>query len=146
MRTLLVVACLCAGPALAQSSIFPSEAERANARQLAPEKVSAEARALLRSKMKSHNRELRDLSMAVVTLQFAEAARLAQLVANQPRLDRSAGPAAQLPPRFFELQDELKVNAQSLADTAKQGALEPTEAAYQKVVGTCVSCHAVFKR
>jgi hypothetical protein len=39
--------------------------------------VSADARALLKKKMKAHAKDLRELPMAVATLNFAEAKRFA---------------------------------------------------------------------
>lgn len=145
MRTFLVLVAL-AAPAFAQGSIFPDKSTKKAARQLEPGTVSEESRAFLKARMKHHSREIQELSVAVATLRLAEVQRLAQEVANQPRLDAVAGPAAKLPPRFFELQDDLRKNAQALSDAAK-GNNEPSviHEKYSAVVENCMACHSAFK-
>lgn len=141
----VLVACS-AVSAFAQSSIFPSESTRKAARQFEAQTVLEESRAFLKTKMKNHGAELRDLALAVATLRFSEAQRLAQELANQPRLDPTSGPAMKLPTRFFELQDELKKNAQAVADAAKASSVNDTHAAFSRVVDTCMSCHVAFRK
>ena len=126
MRTVLLVASLVAAPALAQASIFPDANTKKAARQLELANVSEESRAFIKSKMKNHGKELRDLSIAVATLRLSEVQRLAQGMANEPRLDSSSGPAMKLPPRFFELS--------------------ATEQNFSQVMGNCIACHATFKK
>lgn len=144
MRTFFFAA-LFATTALAQGSIFPDEATKDAAKQFEPENVSAGSRAFLKSKMKNHMKEMKDLSLAVATVKLSEVQRLAQLVANQPRLDPATGAANQLPPRFFELQELLKKTAQDLADAGKASDLKTSLEKYQALVGQCVMCHAAFK-
>lgn len=73
-----VVAILTLAPvAFAQGSIFPSKQERQLAKYLSPEVVSQENRKFLKGKMKAHGKDLRELSMAVATLNFAQAAKYA---------------------------------------------------------------------
>ena len=143
MRTLLLVAAL-AAPAFAQGSIFPDTNTRNAARQLEPKEVSAEARALLKTKMKNHAKEAQQLSLAVALVRLPEVARLAQDIAVEPRLDPAAGSAAKLPPRFFELQDELRKRATALSEAAKANEMSGTLERYTALVENCMACHAAF--
>ena len=147
MRTLLaILTFVAASAAFAQGSVFPDANTRKAAAQLEPANVSQEARAFLKTKMKNHGKEMKDLSVAVATVNLAQVQKLAQDIANQPRLDSSTGPAAKLPPRFFELQDELRTNAQGLADSAKAGEMSGTHAKFSAVMENCMACHAAFKK
>ena len=146
MRTLLVLIAALALPAFAQGSIFPSKNTQKVTRQLEPANVSEDARAFLKARMKNHAKELKALSLAVATVDLPDVQRLAQDIANQARLDPSVGPAMKLPPRFFELQDELRKNAQALADAAKDDQLSGTQEKYAAVIETCMACHAAFRK
>jgi hypothetical protein len=95
--------------------------------------------------MKNHAKEMKDLSVAVAVVNFVEVQKLAQDIANSPRLDPAVGPSAKLPPRFFELQDLEKKGAQELADAAKAGEMTPTLEKYTQLVEHCMACHAAFK-
>jgi hypothetical protein len=132
-------------PAFAQESIFPNKATVKAAKQLEPETLSTESKAFLKGKMKSHIKDMKDLSIAVAILKAAEVQRLAQGIANAPRLDKSMGESSKLPDRFFELQDELKKNAQAVSDAGKANDTNAMLSTYQELIGTCVSCHASFR-
>lgn len=144
MRTLLILAVF-AAPAFAQGSIFPDEATKKAARLLEPGAISEENREFLRTRMKDHSKEMKDLSVSVATVKLADVQRLAQAMANEPRLDRAVGPAAKLPSRFFELQDLLRKTSQELAEAAKANDMNGTSLKYHQVVELCVACHASFK-
>lgn len=146
MRTLLLVAALVAAPAFAQGSIFPDAKTKKAAKQLEAAHVSEESRAFLKGKMKNHGKEMQELTIAVATVRLSEVQRLAQEVANQPRLDSTSGPAMKLPPRFFELQDELRKNAQALSDAAKANEMTGTHEKFSAVMENCMACHAAFKK
>lgn len=130
--------------ARAQGSIFPSKQERALARHLDPAAVSAEARTFLKGKMKAHGKDLRELSMAVATLNYAEAKRFAQGIANQPRLDPNLPGANTLPADYFALQENLKQLAGELVTIAEQQEDQELVTAYAHLVQTCASCHHAF--
>lgn len=144
MRTLILLSALVSQAALAQSSIFPTKEELDVARKLDPAAVTVEAKRFLKSKMKGHAKDMKDLTVAVSTVNYAAAARAAQLVANQPRLDPAVGPAASLPQGFFAMQDLLKRSAQGLADSAKEENLDQMVEQYQYVVVVCAACHVAF--
>jgi len=143
MRALFLIAAL-AVPAFAQGSIFPDKNLKKAARQLEPSTISEDARALLKLKMKSHAKEAEKLSLAVATVRLAEVQRLAKDISLEPRLDPAAGAAVKLPPRFFELQDELKTRATALSDAAGDGQLSGTLERYGQLVENCMACHAAF--
>jgi mono/diheme cytochrome c family protein len=130
--------------ARAQGSIFPSKRERVLARHLDPAAVSADARAFLKKKMKAHAKDLRELSMAVATLNFAEAKRFAQGIANQPRLDPNSPGAGVVPADYFALQENLKKLAGELVTIAEQADAEELVTGYAHLVQTCASCHHAF--
>jgi hypothetical protein len=144
MRTLLLLAAL-AAPAFAQGSIFPDKNLKKAAKQLEANSVSQEVRDFLKLKMKAHSKEMQDLSVAVATVRLVDVQRLAQDIANEPRLDPSVGPAVKLPARYFELQDEGKKKAQALADVAKANEMSGTLEKYGQVVENCMACHAAFR-
>lgn len=142
LATLVAVLAL---PAVAEESIFPSKATVKAAKQLEPHELSAENKTFLKGKMKNHIKDMKELSIAVAILKASEVQRLAQGIANAPRLDKSLGPASQLPDRFFELQDELKKNAQAVSDAGKANDMNAMLSTYQELIGTCVTCHASFR-
>lgn len=145
MRTLLLTALLFAVPVLADESIFPSKEQQKAARQLEADTLSDANKAFLKGKMKHHNKDMKELSIAVATLKASEVQRLAQGVANAPRLDPNMGESSQLPKRFFELQEELKKNANALVEAGKANDMNAMLGEYQKLVTTCASCHATFR-
>lgn len=145
MRTILLLAALVAASALAQGSIFPNKGTKKAAKLLEASTVSEDVRAFLQVKMKNHAKEMKDLSVAVATVNFVEVQQLAQDIANEPRLDPAVGPSAKLPARFFELQDVGKKSAQDLADAAKAGEMSGSLEKYNQVVENCMACHAAFK-
>lgn len=144
MRLLSFIAVL-AVPAFAQGSIFPDPETKKAAKHLEASTISDDVRSFLKMKMKNHSKEMKELSLAVAMVQLSEVQRLAQDIANQPRIDASAGPAMKLPPRFFELQNELKKNAQALADAGKANEMSGSLQKYTLVVETCMGCHAAFR-
>ncbi|MEW5742242.1 MAG: hypothetical protein AB1938_25220 [Myxococcota bacterium] len=133
-----------ASTALAQGSIFPSKQQRELAKHLSPDEVSQENRKFLKGKMKAHGKDLRELSMAVATLKYAQAAKYAQGIANQPRLDPATPGADKLPPSYFALQDNLKKLATELVTIANEKDDQELITAYAHLIQTCASCHHAF--
>lgn len=144
MRTLILISLSLSQAALAQTNVFPTKEELELARKLDPAAVSVDAKKFLKAKMKDHAKDMKDLSVAVATVNYANAAKAAQLVANQPRLDPAAAKAVSLPPTFFSMQDLLRRSAQGLADSAKEGNFDRTVEQYQYVVAVCAVCHVLF--
>ncbi|MBL8935721.1 MAG: cytochrome c [Archangium sp.] len=144
MRSTVVLAALVAVNAFAEDSVFPSKQELQMARMLEPQNVSGEAKAFLKSKMKAHNKDMRDLVLAVATLKYDDAKKFAQGISNAPRLDKAAGATVSLPDSFFVLQDALKKHATEVVtacDAKKPGELN---VAFTSMMATCMSCHNAF--
>lgn len=142
--TLFVVASLVSPAALAQGSVFPSPEQKKVAQLLQPSEVSAEARKFLKGQMKSHAKEMNQLSVATATLKYEQVKKLATAVSNDPRLDPAVGPASKLPKGFFDLQDYLKKRALSLAEVTDAKDPDALAAAYEDLVVTCMACHWAF--
>lgn len=144
MRSIFVLAALVAVNAFAEDSVFPSKQELQMARMLEPQTVSGEARAFLKSKMKAHSKDMRDLVLAVATLKYDEAKRFAQGISNAPRLDKSAGATVALPDSFFSLQDGLKKHATEVVAACEAKKPAELNQAFTSMMGTCMSCHNAF--
>jgi cytochrome c556 len=91
-----------------------------------------------------------ELEHAVIFLDLLKAANLADHIAGEPTLARPSGNDAnelnaQLPERFFQLQDDLKVNAARLATAARGYNIDDLAQAHAQVVRTCVACHGVYR-
>jgi cytochrome c556 len=129
----------------ADESVFPSKRDRAMAKVLEEQKLSAGVHDFLKSKMKGHNKDMRDLVIAVASLRFDQAESLARAIATQPRLDKTTAQARELPEVFFVMQDRLKQDANAVADAAAKKDVEETHLAFSDLMGTCMSCHAGFK-
>jgi hypothetical protein len=104
---------------------------------------------MLSSRMQRHGEEMMLLLVSVMTLQHEDTELLAQQVAAEPRLGRPApGEAGTinslLPPRFFELQEELQLRARSMAEAARAKDDTRIVRAYGQLAETCVSCHSVY--
>jgi cytochrome c556 len=142
MRSMILCIAI-ASTAFAQESIFPTKAQKQMARHLEPATVTEESRAFLKTKMKHHAKEMKDLSVAVATVKPDDVKRLAQFIADEARLDPAVGPATKLPKRFFELQEAQKKIAGELAATGDD--LQAMQDKYGQLVEQCVACHAAFK-
>lgn len=115
----------------------------------APEWLPSEAREMLSSRMQRHGEEMMLLLISVMTLQHEDSELLAQQVAAEPRLGRPAPGesgtiSSLLPPRFFDLQEELQVRARSMAEAARSKDDTGIVRAYGQLAETCVSCHSVY--
>ncbi len=145
MLRALAVVLLLSAPALAQpGSVFPSKDEKDMARVLQDQAMSAEVRAFLKSKMRTHNKDMRDLVMAVATLRFDEAKKWAQGIANAPRLDPSQSNKLEFPPAFFALQDSLKKQATSVSQACDAKNSDDLAISFNQMMNTCIGCHKAF--
>jgi Cytochrome C' len=104
---------------------------------------------MLGSRMQRHGEEMMLLLVSVMTLSHEDTQSLAEEVATEPRLGRpSPGETdtlnARLPPRFFELQDQLRERANAVAAAAKAGDDGRIVRAFGQLAETCVSCHTVY--
>lgn len=109
--------------------------------------MAEEAKRLVYEAMRSHAREMQRLVLAVVLLDYAETARLAQLIGEQPifvaktreRLQRAGVPA-----RFFEQAEVLHHRAALLAAAALTEDADAMAPSFGLVTETCVACHRAY--
>lgn len=121
----------------------------AKERHLGEPKLSGTARALIKQRMSNHSKNMTELVWAVVFLDYRESAQLASVIAHEPRLARpTTGDATELnsaiPPRFFELQDELRARALRLEASARLRDPGSVAKSYGALAETCVSCHDAY--
>jgi cytochrome c556 len=107
------------------------------------------ARAALSAQMKSHARGMMELVSTATVLDYEGVGAGVQRLLAEPRVARPlTGDAselnAQLPARFFELQDQLRTNLQSVAQAA--GARDPEALAdsFAAATKTCIRCHDAY--
>jgi hypothetical protein len=116
-----------------------------------PAYLPGSARAVLRTRMVSHARDMGDLMSAVMLLEYDRVRERAGGIAGDASFARPlTGDATELnsalPVRFFELQDELRGRARTLADAAKRHSAFDVADAYAEVSQTCVRCHATYRQ
>jgi cytochrome c556 len=140
MRLFVAIIIFTSLAAVAQESVFPSKEEKKMARILEPQEVNAEVKAFLKLKMKAHNKDMRDLVLAVATLKYDEAKRYAQGIANSPRLADERTPA----PAFKIIQDELRKNATDLVTACDKKNPDDLATAFDAMMTTCISCHNAY--
>ena len=133
----------------------PQQAQLARAlatpdRRDPPEPLSPAARAILKDRMGSHARDMGQLVSAIMVLRYPAIVQQADAIAADANLSRPLTNDAtelnsSLPERFFVRQDDLKVSARVLADSAR--ALDPyrVASAYGKLSEGCVRCHADYR-
>lgn len=115
----------------------------------APPYLNELARQLLRRRMERHGKDAVVLLSSVVLLKRDVAQRLAEGIANEPRIVRPLPDAkdalnTSLPEKFFVLQDELRARAKTVAEAAKTKSDKELAEAFGQLTNTCVSCHSVF--
>jgi hypothetical protein len=131
----------------AGDTVFPTAAEKQNARLLDPKHVSERTKAYLKTKMKNHGADARQLATDVALLQWEKVKKHANEIAVQPRVDRSAAGkvgAIELSDAFFELQDLLRTRASELEASADRKDPKATAAAFGAMLDTCATCHSVY--
>ena len=128
----------------------------APSRRMAPERhlqpvarLSDVARAALRTQMRSHGRGMLELVSAVTVLDYDAVTSSAQRVLDEPRVARpltadATELNATLPDRFFEQQDELRRDLQSLQHAAAAHDPEALADAFAATSRACVHCHASY--
>jgi hypothetical protein len=117
----------------------------------APQHLSATVRALLDRRMARHVRDMSELERAIIVIDLANAAQIADRIAAEPLLSRPLSSDAtelnaQLPEQFFILQDQLRVEAHELTAAARSGDLDRTAQSYGRLARGCLACHAVYLR
>lgn len=112
--------------------------------------VPPAARALLKKRMARHAGDMNELLSATVRVDYPTIVESAGRIAAEAPLSRPvSGDAseinAQIPPRFFDLQDELRVHARDLVAAAKERNPERVASTMGAMTATCVRCHTLFR-
>jgi cytochrome c556 len=120
------------------------------ARLQPPDYLPEVARSILRTRMASHARDMGQLMSAIMVLDYPDVQAGAQAIVSDVNLARpltkdATELNAALPPRFFDLQDELKVRGRALRDAAQHMNAFEVADAYGRMSETCVRCHAVYR-
>jgi cytochrome c556 len=120
------------------------------ARLAPPEYLPETARALLRTRMASHARDMGDLMNAIMVLDYPGISGHATAVADDANFARPlSGDATELnsalPEKFFQHQDQLKAQARTLATAADHMSPFEVADAYGRLSETCVRCHAAYR-
>jgi cytochrome c556 len=149
-RAAVASAGLLAVMAVAVILLLPAHTVTPEPHLAAPQHLSSTAKSLLDQRMARHGADMAELDRAVIFLDLLKAAKLADHIAAEPTLARPTGTDAnelnaQLPERFFQLQDELKGNAARLASAARGYNIDDLAQAHAQVVRTCVACHGVYR-
>jgi cytochrome c556 len=116
-----------------------------------PEDLSGTARAILRTRMAFHARDMGALMSAVMLLKYELIHERATGIANDASLARPlTGDATELnsalPEKFFAFQDELRAAATALAAAAAEQDPQQTADTYGQLSKTCVKCHATYRK
>ena len=99
--------------------------------------------------MVNHSKQMMALVRAVVLLDYPESADLGRAIAAEQRFARPTSNYATelnsaLPPRFFDLQDQLRARGQRLEAAARARDSNAVAKSFGAVAETCVSCHSAY--
>jgi hypothetical protein len=115
-----------------------------------PEHLPETARALLRGRMASHTNDMSALMSAIMTLDYPRIGDRAAAIAADERFARpltgdATELASALPEKFFLYQDNLRLEARTLAEAAgRQHAFDVADS-YGRLSQVCVRCHASYR-
>ena len=142
----------CAAPATQQP---PQQAQLTRAispprRLEPPDHLPENARAVLRTIMASHARNMGDLMAAVMVLDYPRVREGADGVAGDASLARpftheASELNALLPEEFFRQQDALRAQARLLSGAASRQSPYGVADAYGRLSETCVRCHYIYR-
>lgn len=114
------------------------------------EPLSDVARALLKARMADHARDMGGLVSDIMILQYDRIEQGARRIADDANLSRPlANDASELnsalPEKFFLYQDNLRLEARTLAEAAsRQNAFDVADS-YGRLSQVCVRCHATYR-
>jgi cytochrome c556 len=153
---LRAVVCLTAACGTGRPGGPPQQAQLVNAisppaRLEPPEYLPGAARAVLRTRMASHAREMGTLVSAIMVLRYAEIEERSNAIAHDTRFARPlTGDATELnsalPEKFFDYERELRVWAGALTTAAEKTDPFAVATAYGELSQVCVKCHATYRQ
>jgi hypothetical protein len=128
---------------------FPSHRMRREAHLPEAGQLSPTVRNLLAERMRRHGQSMSELAVDVVVLDWDRVAALSGEIRQDASLARPIGNDAtelnaQLPDRFFVLQDQLKLTAAALQQAAQTRNAEAMAQAWGNMSSACVRCHATY--
>jgi cytochrome c556 len=115
-----------------------------------PDQLPEPARAILRNLMGSHAREMGDLMSAIMILKYDEihddAVRIGENASlSRPLSDDATELNSALPEKFFLYQDDLRLEARTLAEAAGRKSPFDVADSYGRLSQVCVRCHATYR-
>jgi hypothetical protein len=115
-----------------------------------PDQLSETARSLLRTRMAAHARGMGELVSAIMLLHYPEIQDGAREIAADASLSRPLSADASelnsaLPERFFLYQDQLRLEAKTLAEASERQSPYDVADSYGRLSQVCVRCHAVYR-
>lgn len=127
-----------------------AQAVAAPSRLHPPEQLSGTARVILKTRMASHARDMRELMSDIMLLQYPEVGAGARRVAADASLSRPLTEDASelnsaLPEKFFLYQDALRLEAKALAEAAARENPFDVADSYGRLSQVCVRCHATYR-
>ena len=130
-------------PQLAQATSVPP-------RLAPPEHLPQTARVLLRGRMASHADDMTALMSAIMVLDYPRIGDRAEAIAADERFARpltgdATELASALPEKFFLYQDNLRLEAKTLADAAGRAHALDVADSYGRLSQVCVRCHAAYR-
>jgi cytochrome c556 len=115
-----------------------------------PDQLSETARAILKTHMAFHARDMGALMSEIMVLRYDEIREGAQRIVGDASLSRPLSDDASelnsaLPEKFFLYQDNLRLESKTLAEAA--GRHNPFDVAdsYGRLSQVCVRCHATYR-
>jgi hypothetical protein len=119
-------------------------------REAPPEYLSGDARAVLRTRMANHARNMGHLTSAIMVLRYPEIRERALAVSEEARFARPLSADATelnsaLPEKFFAYERELRVLAGALASGAETTNAFVVAEVFGRMSETCVKCHATYR-
>ena len=148
-----LIAAACAAPPPKQP---PQQAQLVQAisppvRLQPPEQLSDTARVILRGRMAAHARDMSGLVSSIMLLRYDDIQDGARRIASDASLSRPLSEDATelnsaLPEKYFLYQDDLRLEAKTLAEAAgRQQAFDVADA-YGRLSQVCVRCHAAYRQ
>jgi cytochrome c556 len=155
LGSVLGLTAACATGRSSESTGPPQQAQLVNAisppsRLEPPEYLPGAARAVLRTRMASHAREMGDLVSAIMVLKYDEIKERSTAIAQDARFARPlTGDATELnsalPEKFFVYERQLRVWAGALTTAAEKADAFAVATTYGELSQVCVSCHATYR-
>lgn len=149
MPLLTVFIAACAAPQPPQQRQF-AQAVAPTSRLEPRESMPLAARAVLKSRMVDHARDMRELMSAIMILDYPAIHGEALAIADNSNLSRPLTADAtelnsQLPETFFLYQDQVRKDARTLAAAADQLNSFDIATSYGRLSESCVRCHAAYR-